>query len=73
MDERVADAMLCLRSSRLNRDSLRKAHFNPSHKALMRVCGIQEDGMALKYALFSAHNGEGGMKNSVMHHLSIPC
>ena len=52
--------------------SLRKAHVNPYHKALMSLCGIYEDGTAVKYALFRAQNGPGGMKNSSMHHLSIP-
>jgi len=52
--------------------SLRKAHVNPYHKALMSLFGIEEDGTALKYALFRAQNGAGGVKNSSMHHLSLP-
>jgi len=52
--------------------SLRKAHFNAYHKILMTVCGIQEDGTAIKYALFRAQNGARGVKNSLMHHLLSP-
>jgi len=52
--------------------SLRKAHVNPYHKALMSLCDIEEDETALKYALFRAQNGAEGVKNSLVHHLFYP-